>query len=148
MNQNIKSEYIRKYKLSKEQAEAYEWLKEQNINTDDGTLCYWVKSYASKRIQEVVNFAKARQEAGQNIQNIGGWIQKFLKTGQAVVNENCRINEEFLEKFINSEKWGDLKVFEKYVKDTVTGEDLPLTLACDDFKRALEALYRKSQLYK
>ncbi len=101
-----------------------------------------------KRIQEVVNFAKARQADGQNIQNVGGWIQKFLKTGLAVVDENCRINRVFIEQFVNSTKWTDLNVYEKYVKDKVTGEDLPLTLAEDDFKRSLEALYRKSQIYR
>lgn len=142
------NQYIRKYKLSKEQAEIYEWLKGQNINTNDETFCYWAKSYTSKRIQEVVNFAKARQADGQNIQNVGGWIQKFLKTGLAVVDENCRINRVFIEQFVNSTKWTDLNVYEKYVKDKVTGEDLPLTLAEDDFKRSLEALYRKSQIYR
>lgn len=142
------NQYIMRFKLSKEQAEIYEWLKKQNINTNDETLCYWAKSYTFKRIQEVVNFAKSRQANGQNIQNIGGWIQKFLKTGQAVVDENCKINRAFLTQFLSTTKWNDLKVYEKYIKDTVTGDDLPLTLAINDFKLSLEALYRKSQLYR
>lgn len=142
------NQYIRKYKLSKEQSEIYEWLKGQNINTNDETLCYWAKSYTSKRIQEVVNFAKARQVNGEDIRNIGGWIQKFLKTGQAVVDENCRINLAFLTKFLNSTKWNDLNIYEKYVKDKVTGDDLPLNMASDDFKISLESLYQKSQLYR
>lgn len=142
------NQYIRKYKLSTEQVEIYEWLKDQNINTNDETLCYWSKSYTPKRIREVVNFAKARRAGGQDIRNIEGWIQKFLKTGHAVVDESCKINRAFLTTFLNSTKWNAINIYEKYVKDTVTGDDLPLTLAHDDFKRGLEALHRKSQLYK
>ena len=66
------NEYIQKYKLSKEQIEIYEWVKYQNINTDDNTICYWAKTYNPKRIREVINFAKERNERGQNIRNIGG----------------------------------------------------------------------------
>ena len=142
MNQEIK------YKLTKEQAVMYEWLKKENINTDDETLCYWAKSYTSKRIKEVVNFAKTRKANGQNIRNIGGWIQKFLKTNQIVVNESCMLNRSILKQFLNETGWNDLLVYEKYVRDKVTGEDLPLTIESDDFKRGLERLYQKSRLYK
>ncbi len=142
------NQYIRRFKLTKEQAEIYEWLKGQGINTNDETLCYWTKLYTPKRIKEVVNFAKARQAEGQNIQNIGGWVQKFLRSGQLVVDENCKINREYLTEFLKSIKWNDLKIYEKYVRDMITGDDLPLTLAIEVFKRSLEALYQKSQLYK
>src|SRR5438034_900116 len=142
------NQFIQRYKLSKEQSEVYKWLKEQHLNTDDNTLCFWCKTYTSKRIQEVVNFAKARQAMGQSINNIGGWIQKFLKEGQAVVDENCRINRTFATNFVNSQNWNTLIVYEKYVRDTITDDDLPLNLAIEDFKRSLVALYEKSQLYR
>jgi hypothetical protein len=139
---------IKKYKLTTEQIEMFAWLKSKNINVDDPTLCYWVKTYPSKRIQEVVDFANARRNAGQNILNIGGWIQKFLKTGQAVVDDNCKANREFSINFTEYRKWKELKIYEKYVKDITTGDDLSLNMNCVDFKIALEALFKKSQLYK
>jgi hypothetical protein len=134
--------YTKKYKLSKEQVAIYEWLKEQSINTDDNTLCYWVKTYDSKRIREVVEFAKSRKKVGQEIRNMGGWIQKLLKSGLAVANLM------FVKQFIETTEWKDLKIYEKYIKDMVTGDDLPLTMETVEFRRALEFLYQKSQLYK
>jgi hypothetical protein len=140
--------YTKKYKLSKEQVAIYEWLKEQSINTDDNTLCYWVKTYDSKRIREVVEFAKSRKKVGQEIRNMGGWIQKLLKSGLAVVDDNCQANLRFVKQFIETTEWKDLKIYEKYIKDMVTGDDLPLTMETVEFRRALEFLYQKSQLYK
>lgn len=140
--------YTKKYKLSKEHIEIYEWLKKQSINTDDNTLCYWVKTYESKRIREVVEFAKSRQKIGQEIGNIGGWIQKLLKSGLAVLDDNCKANLTLVKQFIETTKWKDLKIYEKYIKDMVTADDLPLTMETVEFRRALESLYQKSQLYR
>lgn len=137
-----------KYKLTKEQKEIYNWLKEQEINADDDTLNYWTRKYSGLRLLEVVNFAKARIQAGQNIKNLGGWIHKFLKTGLAVVNDESMNNLQFAKKFMETNAWNDLKVFEKYVKDGITGDDLPLTMESQTFKRNLENLFKKSQLYK
>jgi hypothetical protein len=142
------NKYAKKYKLSKEQIEIYEWIKNQDINTDDHTMCYWAKIYDPKRIKEVINFAKERIEKGQEIRNIGGWIQKLLKSGLAVVDDNCRANVTIVKQFMEMTKWKDLKIYEKYVKDIVTDDDLPLTMETAEFKRALESLYQKSQLYK
>jgi hypothetical protein len=142
------NEYVKKYRLSKEQAETYEWIKKQYVNTDDNTLCYWVKTYQPKRIREVIEFAKSRKEAGQEIRNIGGWIQKLLKSGLAVVDDNCKINTSFAKQFMEATHWQDLKIYEKYVKDMVTEDDLPLTMEISEFSRALESLYQKSQLYR
>ena len=142
------NEYVKKYKLSKEQIETYEWIKKQCINTDDNTLCYWVKTYQSKRIKEIIEFAKSRREGGQDIRNMGGWIQKLLKSGLAVVDDNCKVNLLFTKQFVERMDWRDLKIYEKYVKDAVTEDDLPLTIDTSEFKRALESLYQKSQLYR
>ncbi len=137
-----------KYKLTKDQNEVYVWLKNQRLNTDDDTLNYWSRKYPGKRIIEVVNFAKARLSAGQNIWNIGGWVHKFLKSGLAVENEECKANREFTQKFSKMNNWIDLHIYEKYVKDEITGDDLPLTIPMDSYRKALEALYQRSQLYK
>jgi hypothetical protein len=137
-----------KYKLTKEQTEIYNWLKEQEINTDDDTLNYWTRQYSGMRIMEIVTFAKARIQSGQNIKNLGGWIHKFLKTGLAVVNDECMTNHQFAKQFMKINGWEDLKIFEKYVKDEITGDDLPLTMESHMFRINLEKLFEKSQLYK
>lgn len=140
--------FIRKFKLTNEQIIMYKWLKEKRLNADDGTLCYWSKTYPHSRIKEVVEFAYARITSGQKILNIGGWIQNFLKNGNAVVNDTCKSNREYAAQFAKSKNWNDLKIYEKYVKDSVTDDDLPLTISTEDFKRSLEKLYLKSILYK
>lgn len=147
MNQLIKQDYIKKFKLSAAQAEIYKWLKEQSIDTDDGTLCYWAKIHTEKRIKEVVTYAKSRSQR-ENIKNLGGWIQKILKTNQIVINDNWTMNHRFLEEFLSTRCWNELKVYEKYIKDSITGDDLSLTMNEEDFRRSLEALYGKSLLYK
>ena len=48
MNNNMNF-LAKKFKLTNEQVTMYVWLKDQNINTDDGTLCYWVKDILSKK---------------------------------------------------------------------------------------------------
>ncbi len=42
----------------------------------------------------------------------------------------------------------NVKIYEKYLKDEITGDDLPLTLSQETFERALESLFQKSQKYK
>lgn len=147
LNECKKIDYIKKYKLSSSQAEIYTWIKEQNINTDDSTLCYWSKTYTDKRLKEVVMYAKARSQK-EEIRNLGGWIQIILKTNQAVIDDKWNINKGFLNNFLNLNKWDTLKVYEKYIKDSTTGDDLSLNMNTEEFKRSLEALYEKSQLYR
>lgn len=132
-----------KYKLTNEQKVVYEWLTTQNINTKDNVLAFWSKSYSSKRIMDVVNFAKEKQRIDGNIRNMGAWIHALLKNGRAVVNDDCNINRQVTLQFIDQHKWPTLRIYEKYIRDVAMGDDLPLTLPCDDFKRSLESLYRK-----
>ncbi len=148
MNQEFKKDLIETYKLNKDQIEIYNWLGKQNLNTSDETFCYWVKTYPAKRIKEVVDFANFRRNAGQDIKNIGGWIRQFLKNGLPVVDENSKMNYEFVMKFLEQYEWKDLRIYEKYTKDNITGDDLPLNMQVKDFKTSLETLYRKSKLYK
>jgi hypothetical protein len=142
------SHYTNKYKLTEEQIRVYNWLRQQGLNTDDNTLCFWSKKYPPKRIVEVVQFAQKRLKEGQTIRNIGGWVHRLLTTGLAVTNDECEKNKDMAQKFARAHNWKDLKIYEKYIKDEVTNDDLPLTLSQPDFNRALEALYRKSLLYK
>lgn len=137
-----------RFKLTKDQIEVYEWLSGQNINTDENTLMFWTKKYSSKRLKEVVEFANARRRAGQEIYNIGGWISTFLKSNAAVVTEEYEINRKTAEEFCKIKSWQNLKIYEKYVRDEISGDDLSLLMNTEEFKRSLEALYQKSELYK
>lgn len=138
----------KKFKLTNEQITIYIWLKEQKINTDDETFCYWAKTYSPTRLKDVVNFANARIASGRKILNVGGFIRNLLKNESPVVNDTCKFNREYALEFIKAKNWDDLKVYEKYVKDGVTGDDLPLTIITSEFKTSLERLYQKSNLYK
>jgi hypothetical protein len=138
----------KKFKLTDEQIRIYIWLKEQGINTDDGTLCYWAKTYPSTRLKEVIGFANTRIASGQKILNVGGFIRNLLQNGSAVVNDTCKFNREYALEFTKTKNWSDLKIYEKHVKDSVTGDDLPLTIIISEFVLALERLYQKSCLYK
>lgn len=139
---------MKEFPLTKEQLEIYFWLRAQGLNTDDDTLNYWVRIYKADRIKEVVNFAKRRISEGQEIRNIGGWIHKFLKTGLAVENDDCKVNRNLAQNFARENQWTDLAIYEKYVRDRITDSDLPLTIPKNEFARALEALYDRSTLYK
>lgn len=79
----------KRFKLTDEQIRIYMWLKEQGINTDDETLCYWAKIYPAKRLKEVVVFVNERIASGQKILNVGGFIRNLLQNESAVVNDTC-----------------------------------------------------------
>jgi hypothetical protein len=134
--------------LTEKQMEVYLWLKNQNLNTDDNTLNYWSRTYREERIKEVVNFAYERKAEGQCIRNIGGWVHNLLKQGAAVVNEESKLNRIFAQEFVKSNNWSELKIYEKYIRDEVTGDDLSLTMPGEVFRRSLENLFQKSILYK
>lgn len=136
------------YKLTEEQERIYAWLRDQGLNVDDDTLNYWARKYQASRLVEVVKFAHARRASGQQIRNIGGWIHKMLKEDASVVTDDCLSNREFTQKYVAANNWQSLHIYEKYIKDETTGDDLPLTLPREEFCRALEALYQRVQLYR
>ena len=135
------------YKLTEGQEKIYIWLKAQSLNVDDNTLNYWARKYQAKRLVDVVQFAHKRRAQGQQIRNIGGWIHKLLKENLPVVNDDCNDNREYTRQFIKTHLWNSLHIYEKYIKDEVTGDDLSLTLPQAEFKHALEAIYNRKQLY-
>lgn len=135
------------YKLTEEQQKIYTWLKTQGLNVDDNTLNYWARKYQTQRLVDVVQFALTRRAQGQLIRNVGGWIHKLLKEDLPVVNDNCKGNRQFVEQFAKINQWNSLHIYEKYIKEEVTGDDLSLTMPQNDFKRALEAIYNRRQLY-
>lgn len=139
---------MKAFALTKEQLEIYFWLKTKDLNTDDDTLNYWVRTYKAERLKEVVNFAHKRISEGQDIRNIGGWVHRLLKTGLAVVNDDCQVNQNLAYDFARVNQWTELVIYEKYVRDKITDSDLSLTMTKDEFARALVVLHDRSKLYK
>ena len=137
-----------KFMLTSDQLDLYLWLKEQGINTDDATLNYWSKKYSKKRINDVINFAKKRMASGQQIRNFGGWIHALLIKGIPVEDDQCRANRDHAKRYSSEKKWHDLKIYEKYVKDKVTGDDISLTISQDTFVYALKSLHNRHKMYK
>lgn len=135
------------YRLREEEQKVYDWLKSQGLNVDDDTLNYWARKYPAQRLIDVVRFAHIRQAEGQQIRNIGGWIHKLLRDNDIVVNDTSQHNSRFAQQYATTNKWASLHIFEKYVKDETTGDDLPLTLPQEEFHRALKALHQRIQLY-
>ena len=121
------------YKLTEEQQKVYDWLKAQGLNVDDDTLNYWARKYPAQRLVDVVRFAHARRAEGQQIRNMGGWIHKLLRDGAAVVTDDCQDNRKFAQQYATANQWASLHIYEKYVKDETTGDDLPLTLPREEF---------------
>ena len=134
------------FKLTTEQQITYTWIKEQGLNVDDETLNYWVRKYPAQRLKDVIGLAQKRMERGQQIRNVGGWIHKLLIDDSEVPNKNCRDNLEFLKGFMQEHNWKSLNIYEKHIKDKITGDDLSLTIQPDEFQRALEAVYSRTQL--
>lgn len=133
--------------FTKSQFETYQWLKGQEINTNDQTLQYWAHRYSTQRIKEVVAFVKSRQQATGNIHNPGGWICHMLKNEITAISDTSHINCEYAKKFAKEKGWNDLIFCEKYVRDQVTGDDLWLGIATEEFSFALEKIYERGQLY-
>lgn len=137
---------MRDLTLTKKQFETYTWLSNKGLNTEASTLIYWSKKYPEKRLKEVVEYALERQKM-EPIRNIGGWIHNMLKKDILVINQESVLNRNFAKAFVEANSWSGLKIYEKYVKDEVTQDDLSLTMPSESFKRSLEGLYQKSQLY-
>ena len=134
--------------LTSEQRDVYLWLKTLGLNTDDSTLCFWSKKYTKQRLIDVISFAKKRKICGQHIRNIGGWIHTMLIKEIPVEDHHVKANRELVSLYRHEKGWDDLKIYEKHVKDLVTGDDISLCIVEDIFIYALESLYRRSQLYK
>ena len=64
-----------------------------------------------------------------------------------MVNSECQDNHRFAQQYAVENQWQTLHIYEKYVKDKGTGDDVSLTIPREEFRRALEGMYRRVQLY-
>jgi hypothetical protein len=137
-----------RFKLGAEQAETYHWLKTQNLNCDDNTLNYWARTYSYERLRNVIQYVQTKQSKGWIIRNIGGWIQNALKKDITVINSTTELNKCVAKEFSLTHKWFELKFYELYIRDLFTNEEVSLAINPNDFKYALQGMYRRNSLKK
>jgi len=97
----------RRWKLSPEQSETYEFLKNAGIDSQDGTFVHWAKTYSMERIIDVFNEAKSKGAT-----SIGAYMQKLLKTQANVSQSHSQDNKRVA--WDLKKKWPQLTINQKY----------------------------------
>lgn len=136
-----------KYPLKNSQMPLFNWLKSQNIGSPDETLMYYVRVYTEQKIREAVKFMYDEIRSGAQIQKPGAFFRKVLDGSIIMKTEESVGNKGVASKFINDNNWKTVVVNEKYLKDSVTGDDLQFSMQPDMFQRSLKTLYEKSMMY-
>jgi hypothetical protein len=129
----------KRYKLSEEELERLSWLKYQKINTDDGTLCFWAKTYQLSRLIEVFDEAKRR-----GARSIGAYMTSLFEKEAVLENVSSKSNKEYAKSFKKEFQWNNLEILEKYAKVlTVSGyqEEIPYHIDAQSFQNKLYNLF-------
>lgn len=109
-NKNKTMDAKRRWKLTDHQYDNLQWLKDQGVDSDEKTLCYWVKSYSFERLNEVLQAAKKVKE----IRSLGAYVNKLLIDKCVIEKSHIRANETFARDYAELHKWNSLKIFKKY----------------------------------
>jgi hypothetical protein len=139
----------RKKALSKEQTELFMLIKNQNIEgaTDD-TITFWACKYQPAKIQSALQAIQNEIKKGTKFKKSQAAFFRACLDGKIIPCDNLiQQNKEFAKKFADSKRWRSLKIFEKYIKDDILGDDLNLYMPHDQFFPALTRLYEKAKLY-
>lgn len=124
----------RRWKLTQEEYEHFLYMKDQGVDSDDGTIAYWCKIYSFQRIYDVLQAAK-----NKGATNIGAYMNKLFKTDAIVQNSQLNANKQFAEDYKKQFGWHQLKICEKYCyfefgRDKV---EIPFNLNVEDFMNRL-----------
>ena len=129
----------KRWKLNPDQEIIFEWLKDQNINTEDRILCLWSKTYSVERLCEVIEYAKKTCKT-----NLGGLINSILFKGFVIPNEKSIENKKFIETFIYENGWSSATALERYAKISMHNgyeEELPYNIDPKEFKQKIMNLF-------
>jgi hypothetical protein len=137
----------RRFPLKKEQQPVFDWLKGQGLDTDDDTLCYWVRTYSPDKLQTAVKFMHHEAQRGVQFRTRGGFVRNVLEGKISPVTDTCLENKVFVKDFMDANNWRDLEIHEKYVICPRTQKEVPLSLEPMQFINAIGALYDLSQNY-
>lgn len=132
----------RRWKLTEEQYENFLYMKDQGVDSDDGTLAHWAKTYPFERIFDVLGAAKINRAT-----SIGAYMNKLFKTDAIVQNSQLNANKQFAEDYKQQFGWHQLKICEKYCyfefgRDKV---EMPFNLNVEDF---MNRLIDKHEVFK
>lgn len=128
----------RRWRLTPEQLEAFNFLDGDHIDTDEGTKAHWSKTYSLQRIIDVYEEAKAA-----NPNSLGAYMQKLLKIGANVSKAHAAQNLEYAKYFKDKTGWQQLEIMKKYVK-LPCGDgkmELDFNMPPEDFQRTLMNKY-------
>lgn len=100
-----------RWKLSESQAESFSWLKAQGIDSDDGKLSWWAKTYDLERLMDA--FYKAKEAKARSY---GRYMTKLLEKCVAVNKTYFSQNLEFATQYKEAHKWNQLEILQNYVK--------------------------------
>jgi len=128
----------RRFKLNSEQVKSFKWLKNQKIDTKDGTLCFWAKTYSLSRLQDV-----HKHSVKNNKEGLGKCMNHFLSKNIPVEDAYVRDNREFSIAFKGHENWSELNIGDKYVTCKVGDfiKEIPLSYSPNSFADALINIY-------
>ena len=130
-----------KIKHSQDKQPLFEWLKEQNLGSDDATLSYTVSSYSEDRIREAIVFTDEEAARGVNIRNRGGFVRKILDGGIIARVGQVEKNRLLLNIFAGNISWTTWKEEFYFIVDKQTPLEVSLKLDSNAFMYALQEMH-------
>ena len=137
-----------KYPLKKNQLPLFDWLKSQEIDSDDDTLIYYIRTYPEQKIRDAIGFMGRENEKGAKIGSRGAFLRRVLDGTITMQNANSDENKGIAKAFMELTQWSSLVITEKYIRDEVTGDDVYFHLPKEEFEKQLDKLHKKSQMYQ
>lgn len=137
-----------KFPLKKDQKQIFAWLRLQNIDSDDDTLTYYIRTYPEQRIKDAIAFMNEEVDKGIKIGSRGKFLRRVLDGTIVMKNAESEQNKLYAMGYSKMKDWRSLVFTEKYVRDEVTGDDLYFNLPSPVFHFALEKLHDKSTIYQ
>lgn len=119
---------VKRWRLTQEQADAFNWLKLKQIDAEDGKLAYWAKNYSLERISDVYNEAKKNKAKSMN-----RYMSKIFDNNSPVQNARIMANYEFAKDFAKANGWHSLKILKRYVK-------FPMGRATDEISLDMDSM--------
>jgi len=132
---------INRWKLDDAQSERLIWLQKQEINSDEGTLAHWSRSYSLERLKEVFAYSKLNAR-----DNVGGYMNRILKKESQVDNENCQTNKAVADRFKEKFQWNSLEILKRYAKIHMPNgyeEEIPYNMSNKDFFNKLKSIHQQ-----
>jgi phage replication O-like protein O len=132
--------FPKKFKLTDDQVEIFNYLKTLSINSNDETLCWWAKNYTLARILEVYNASE-----GKN--SIGAYMNRLLKVRANVAQVHAKMNREFAEDFKSRVRWHSLNIGKVYCTFPIGSDVQEISLNMEPLNFA-EYLLQKHETFQ